>query len=120
MAAEETGAMWLRMLGLGDIMRELKNPDNITRAMMLIQVSTEAMQALPRMEAKLNLLLRERGHDPQQFDRQWAEFQSARTGGFGPIVLEQQRTAGTGGHPASSGAPDDGGQTASQHLGAKR
>ena len=68
--AEDTKSMWGDLLGIGPLLRMATDPTMIANAALLMQAMTDAAQSLPRIEAKLDLLLNEQGHDVADLNRQ--------------------------------------------------
>jgi hypothetical protein len=64
--AEETNSMWNDMLGIGGLVRAISDPAMLQNAALMMQAIVQSASTMQRIEQKLDVLLRETGHDPQQ------------------------------------------------------
>lgn len=126
--APDTGSIWAKMagnaLGINHIVDAIRNPQMIAQAMAMMQAMIESQMANARIEAKLDIVLRERGVDVDAINRSVAE-RFGHNGpvidgaviagaGSGPVIPEQLGPARTGAHPAAGRATHNGSETAAR------
>lgn len=97
--AESIGGLF----GLGPIMRMMNDPALQQHMVEMMQAVIQSAGANLRMEAKLDFILRELGHDPSRF-----ECDGGRGFGNPAALLGGYGIPGAGANPAPSGAADDG------------
>src|SRR4029077_17980844 len=122
----DSGSLWIKMLGVRPVLEAGKNPATIQPALDMMRAVIESQMATARVEAKLDVLLRAESIDVDAINKRVAErftnggpvvTVNGNRGGWtdgGPVVPEQQRTDGAGGHPAAGGAADHGSEAAAR------
>jgi len=98
--------MWGEMLGLGPLLKTVADPafhDQIKSFLGAMQatyqITSQCLERVDRIERKLDLLLQERGIDPDV---------DYRKADFGPAIPAQLGPAGNGGRAVTGGTADDG------------
>jgi hypothetical protein len=64
-APQSSRSMWANMFGLGPLLDMIGDPQMMAHAHAVMQAMIEGANASRRLEAKLDLILRGLGHDPQ-------------------------------------------------------
>ena len=102
----DTAGMWGEMLGLGPLLKTVADPafhDQIKTFLGAMQatyqVTQQCLERVDRIERKLDLLLQERGIDPD------ADYRSAD---LRPALPTQRGPAGNGGRALTASTADDG------------
>jgi hypothetical protein len=104
---QDTKSMWGDMFGLSGLMKVITDPALVAHAHAMMQATIEGANSSRRIEAKLDRLLGALGHEIKDINSRFpAAFQPA------PALLVEHGANGAGGHPAATGAPDDGSQNA--------
>ena len=112
---QSTASLWGDLFGIGAVMRmanDMAADPKIKGAMMdMIMSVANAAFALTRIEAKLDTLLKDLGHDPEKAG------QSANGRTIPAALLADFRNLGPGGHPVASVIADNGGRIAKDQSG---
>jgi hypothetical protein len=112
---QDTKSLWGDMFGLGSLMKVITDPALVSHAHGMMQATIDGAHANRRIEAKLDRLLQALGHEINDINSRFpAQFHPRdMPGGTTPALLVQDGPHGTGGHPAATGAADDGSRGAS-------
>jgi hypothetical protein len=106
---EETSSMWNDVLGIGGFIKSLTDPQMLQNAALMMQAITDCAHGMKRIEAKLDILLKESGHDGERQGHAIAA-----------LLLEGNGASGTRGRAAAIGTVDNGSGRASAENGGTR
>lgn len=113
---QDTKSLWGDMFGLSGLMKAINDPTLIIHAQAMMQATIEGANANRRIEAKLDRLLGALGHEIADIN---ARFPASFQPGPQPtVLLENDRNAGTGRHPVTGGALNDGSRDLTTTVGA--
>lgn len=101
---QDTGSLWMKMFGLGPLMEAIKDPNLVQNMISSAAAIMQAAQAQARIEAKLDLLLRQAGVDVDGLNARVAEQFGRRTA----AVLDGHANPGDGSNPAPGVATHNG------------
>jgi hypothetical protein len=109
--AKPTSSLLGDVLGIGGLIKAMSDPAMMQGAYQMMAALTAAGMTLPRLEAKLDLLLRDKGHDvetlfPIGSAGVFPDFSGHQPGS--PRLPAGMASARPGGDPLAGGAVDDG------------